>query len=176
MKSPLSHLAIALASTVLLGVAYGFWYAAVANKSREIASLQDQITTTVETVSRIAAARASLAQVASDEKRVQSYFVSEGGVVSLIKTLEAQGASQGVEVGVRSVSSGGTPARPTLQLALTIKGTFDATMRTVGAIEYAPYSLSIASLTVGQDAKDAWHADMNIVVDSLVSPTTKQKP
>ncbi len=174
MKSPLSHLAIVLSLTLLLGVAYGFWYVAVADKSREVADLQDQITTTVETVSRIAAARASLAQVANDEKKVQGYFVSEGDVVSFIKVIEAQGAAQDTEVSVRSVSAGGTQAHPTLQLTLTLKGAFDAVMRTVGAIEYAPYSISIVSLTIGQDAKDAWHADVNLVVDSLATTATKK--
>lgn len=170
MKSSLSHFLIALAVCVGTLTSYGIWYSTVSNKSTEVASVQNQIIIATENASRIAAARAALAEIAGDEAKVQSYFVSEAGVVGFINTLEALGVSQKATVSVLSVATGGSPTRPTLQLALSVKGSFDAVMRTVGAIEYSPYDLSISTLSVGQDAKDSWHATLSLTVGS-VPPT-----
>lgn len=88
---------------------------------------------------------------------------------------------------VLSVSTSGTVAQPTLAFTLTVKGTFDAVMRTVGSIEYAPYDLSITALTIAQDDKNSWHADLKLSVGSVsaaraatstpkVSPVTALTP
>ncbi|MFA6519368.1 MAG: hypothetical protein WCT41_00895 [Candidatus Paceibacterota bacterium] len=167
MKSPFSHIMIAVAVCIAAIAGYGMWYAAISAKSASVAALQNQIDTKTETVNRIAAARATLANVASDESVVQNYFVPEAGVVSFIDALETSGKTLGSTVSVQSVGTSGTPAKPSLELALSVKGTFDAVMRTVGSIEYAPYDLSISSLTITQDDKNIWHADLKIVVGSV---------
>ncbi len=167
MKSPSLHLALALAVCLVTIAGYGFWYSAVSSKSAEVAGLQDQITTESENLSRIASARVALAEIAGDEKTIQGYFVSEADVVSFINDLEQRGLAEKAVVHVLSVSKGGSAAHPALLVALTIKGTFDSVMRTVGDIEYAPYALSISSLSVGKDDKNAWHADLNVTVGSV---------
>lgn len=167
MKSTLAHLAFASAACVAVLAGYGFWYAATAAKSVEVAELQSQIDAKTEAVSRMATTRAALAEIAGDESVVRGYFVPETGVVAFIDDLEARGRALGAAVSVLSVSTGGGGAEPTLQFALSVKGTFDAVMRTVGAIEYAPYAISISALSVGQDAKDLWHADLKLRVASV---------
>ena len=171
MKSPFTHLMFASAACLVVIVGYGFWYAATAAKSVEVTSLQSQIDAKTEAVSRMATTRAALTEIAGDESVVQSYFVPETGVVTFIDDLENRGRSLGAEVSVLSVSTGGISTRPVLHFALSVKGTFDAVMRTVGAIEYAPYAISVSALSVSQDAKDSWHADLKLRVAS-VSPTT----
>lgn len=167
MKSPFSHIMIAAVVCIAAIAGYGMWYAAISAKSASVAALQNQIDTKTETVNRIAAARATLANVASDESVVQNYFVPEAGVVSFIDALETSGKTLGATVSVLSVGTSGTPAKPLLELTLSAKGTFDAVMRTVGAIEYAPYDLSISSLAVVQDDKNIWHADLKVTVGSV---------
>ena len=96
-------------------------------------------------------------------------------MVAFINDLEARGRVQGVAVNVLSVSAGGETKQPTLTLVLTVQGTFDAVMRTVGAIEYAPYALSISGLSLGQDGKDikdSWRADLKLRVGSLSANAT----
>lgn len=167
MKSPFFHFFGALVLCMVVLIGYGVWYAAIAAKSAAVADLQNNIDAKTETVSRIAAARATLAGIASDETAVQSYFVPETGVVAFIDALEARGRAQGVVVNVLSVSAAGTPREPSLALSLTIRGTFDAVMRTVGSIEYAPYALSVSTLSLAKYDKNDWQADLTLLVGSV---------
>ena len=151
MKAPFFHLVVALPVCVIVLIGYGVWYAAVSAKSAEVVELQRAIDTKTETVNRIAATRATLASIADDETIVRGYFVPETGVVSFIDELEARGEERGTAISVLSVStSGAGAARPMLVLALSVKGTFDAVMRTVPpkrATASAIRSSSVATTT-----------------------------
>ncbi|MDE1925494.1 MAG: hypothetical protein KGH79_04985 [Patescibacteria group bacterium] len=176
MKSILSHIILVGLLCVMLLTGYSVWYVIVEKKSVAVADLESQISAKTQTESRINAIRASLAEIAGDEASLQSYFVPETGVVSFIDDLEGRGKALGTTVNVLSVSAGGTTALPSFTLALSIDGTFDAVMRTVGAIEYAPYDLSISTLSVAQDAKNKWHADLNVSVGSMIANTATSTP
>lgn len=172
MKSTLIQLILALVVCAAALVGYWVWYGAVTAKSTTVAMLQSQIDTKTKVVNRTATTRSALADIAGDEAAVQNYFISETGVVAFIDGLEALGRVNGATaVNVLSVSVGGASAQPTFTFALSIKGTFDAVMRTVGAIEYAPYAISISSLSVGQDAKNNWHADLTFFVGANAART-----
>lgn len=176
MKSPLLHLIFASLACALMLVGYGVWYAAVEAKSVAVANLENQISTKTETESRITSTRASLAEIAGDEATLQSYFVPETGVVAFIDHLDTQGKTLGATVSVLSVATSDAGARPELTLTLTVKGTFDAVMRTIGAIEYAPYDLSISRLSLQQNAKNKWHADLNLHVGSVSANVVASTP
>lgn len=167
MKSPLAHAVLSLFMSAAILAGYAAWYGAVSNKSLEVANLQSQITAASETMSRIASARAALAEIADDEMRVRSYFVPEAGVVAFINDLEARSLTQGSAIDVASVSTGGSTARPALVFSLTIRGTFDSVMRTVGSIEHAPYDILVSSFSIGQDTEDAWRASLGLRVGSV---------
>lgn len=169
MKKPITHLIIALAMGGGALLAYGTWYSTITAESAVVATLGNQINVSTETASHVASVRMALTEIASDETSIQGYFVPETNVVGFIDGLEARGQAQGATVKILSVSAGSVNARPTLTFALTVNGTFDAVMRTVGAIEYAPYDLSISSLALGQDAKNSWHADLNLLVGSTLA-------
>ncbi len=171
MKPPFTHISVASVICVAVLAVYGMWYNTISTKSAAVVALQNTIDTKNETASRIAAARATLAGIANDEQTVRGYFVAETDIVSFINSLEALGKVLGATVNVLSVSTAGTTSRPVLSLTLSVAGSFDAVMRTVGAIEYAPYDLSIAKLAVVQDDKNSWHADMTILVGSV--PTVR---
>ena len=177
MKSSLSHFFIALVTGIAVFVGYGVWYAVISEKSTAVAGLQNQIDTKTETAGRVASARAAISEIAGDEATVQNYFVPKNGVVSFINGLEAQGQANGsAAVSVLSVSTGSKGTHQTLILSLTIKGTFDAVMRTVGAIEYAPYDLSISSFSLVQDTKNSWNANLGLIVGSTNSETATTTP
>ena len=176
MKSPLMHAILAYSVCIVMIIGYGFWYTVIGAKSTAVANLESQIVTKTDTMSRIASARASLAEIAGDEASMQSYFVPETGVVAFINNLEAQGHTQGATVSVLSVSTSDAGTQPTLTFTLTIKGTFDAVMRTVGAIEYAPYDLSISTLSLGQESSNSWHADLNLLVGSVPAGVATSTP
>ena len=165
-----------LVVTAVVCTGYAFWYLTVSGKSKEVAGLQHQITTANETMNRIASARAALTEIAGDEMKVRSYFVPETSIVAFINDLEARGSAQGTTIDVASVSTGGTPSRPALLLSITIKGTFDAVMRTVGSIEYAPYDISIATISIGQEVENAWRASLTLKVGSVSTKTATSTP
>ena len=175
MKSSFIQFTIAFAVCVSALVTYGFLYAAVSAKSVVVANLESEIAMANEATSRAASMRAAMTKITSDEAAIQSYFVPEIGVVTFITDLEARGRLQSAAVNVLSVSAGGEAKQPTLVLTLTINGTFDSVMRTVGAIEYAPYALSISGLSLGQDGKDGWRANLKLRVGSL-SANTATRP
>lgn len=172
MKSPLIHFLGALVFGLAVTGCYGVWYNVVSNKSQQVADLQAQIDDANKNVNRIASARAALAEIANDEVNVQSYFVPEAGVVTFINNLEQLGSAQKAAVKVLSVSTSGSTTQPTLLLTLSVTGTFDSVMRTVGAVEYAPYDLSITRLAVAQVDKDSWQASLSLTVGSAPAAAT----
>ncbi len=174
MKSSLTHLVVVLVICVCSAGGFWFWYTSIVEKSIEATILQGQINAKSGAISRITTARTVFAEIANDEAAVQSYFVPETGIVAFIDTLEGRGRSLGTEVSVLSVSTGGDLMHPTLDLTLSIKGSFDAVMRTVGSIEYAPYASSISSLLVGRDVKEAWIANLKMRVASVPSEGSKK--
>ncbi len=172
MKSLTSQLGAAFLVCVIAIIGYGFWYAAIEAKSTAVATIENQILTRTETASRIASVRTSLAEISGDEASVQNYFLPETGVVSFINNLEDQGKKQGSSVSVLSVATNTIAGQSVLAFTLSIKGTFDAVMRTIGNIEYAPYDLSISTLAISQDGKNGWHADLTFLVGSSPTATT----
>lgn len=171
MKSPLTHFILALIGSLSVAAWYVSWYSTVSQKSSDVVNLQNQITAASDNMSRIASTRATLAQIADDEADIQNYFVSDANIVSFINELEALGSEEGAVVSVVSVSKGGSRTLPKLLLTLSVDGTFDAVMRTVGAVEYAPYAISVSMLSVARGVKGGWHADFHITVDSLPAAT-----
>lgn len=175
MKSPLFHFILALCICVIAFISYGYWYAIVGAKSVAVASLGDAVVIKTETANRAASLRASLADIADDEATIQSYFVPETGIVAFIDSLQARGTEQGATVTVLSVSASTATTEPSFVLSLSIDGTFSAVMSTVGAIEYAPYALTVSSLSVTKN-KDEWHANLNLIVGSTATQSTNNIP
>jgi len=176
MKSLFLHLIIALIVCVLALAGYGMWYSFISAKSASVTALQNKIDAQTEAVSRMNTTRAAFSEIAGDEAIVQSYFVPETGVVAFIDGLEARGRALGTTMNVLSVSTENSSTQPVLVFDLVVKGTFDAMMRTIGIIEYAPYAISIAALSVGQDTKDNWHANLKLLVGSVPGKTTTSTP
>lgn len=167
MKRSSTRAIVSLAICICAIIAYGIWYSFVETKNIIVAELQNQIDIKKETAGRVSFARQALSEIAGDEAIVQSYFVPETGVVSFIDNLETLGRLQKATVDVLSVSKENAKARPTIVLTVSIKGTFDAVMRTIGSIEHSPYDVSIPSLSVGKDEKNTWYADIKMLVGSI---------
>ncbi len=172
MKTSLIHFSIALIIFIATFSVYGFWYSAIAKKSATVAMMESQIKTKIESASRIAAARVALVDISGSEAKMQSYFVSESEIVAFINDLEARGRAQGTSVAVLSVSTASEDANQALTITLKVRGTFEAVMRTLGSIEYAPYYLRIRTLSLGLETKNGWNVDLSIVVGSTAPLAT----
>lgn len=170
MRSPSIQLALAAVVCVATIAGYWFWYGVVTATSASVTALQGRIDANVDTENRRASARAALVDIADDEAAMRAYFVSETGIVAFIDGLEALGRSVGnTTVSVLSVSASGIGEQPALKFSLLVKGTFDGVMRTVGAIEHAPYAISVSSLSVVQNAKNDWQANVVFLAGGATS-------
>ncbi|MBU6214792.1 hypothetical protein KGM48_03055 [Patescibacteria group bacterium] len=176
MKSFLAQGIIAL--LVCGGAAIGFWvwYGMIEAKSASVAALEQQIQQDADTESRVAAARASLAEISQDEANIRSYFISEVDVASFNDALETQRHAPGATVKVVSVSRGGPGAQSTLLFSLSIDGAFDAVMRTIGMIEYAPFAVTVSGLNLAHadttGKTSLWHADLSLIVNTVSASST----
>lgn len=170
MKSPRNQLIVAFAACTVALASYSAWHVLIANKSSAVARLENEIEIKTRAEDRIASARAALAKVAADEALMESYFVSETGVVEFINDLEARGAALGATVKVLSVAEDTANAYRALTFVLSIEGTFDAALRTIGSIEYSPRHLRISALSLAQnqDSRGGWRADLRLVVGSAL--------
>lgn len=146
-RSSLIQLAIALAVLASVFGAYAFWYSLVGKSSVEAAALSEEIRTKSQDSARVAAAKVALESLAEDEAAMRAYLVREKDIVPFLSTLEDTGTSLGAGVEVISVSADSKSERSHIQLSLKITGSFDAVLRTLGAIEYGPYDSAIQSVT-----------------------------
>lgn len=176
MRSSLLHLSVWILICIVMIVGHGFWYSIIVNKNSTVASLQNQIDTKTETAKRVISERTALSEISSYESVVQNYFVPETRVVSFIDELETRARAQSAVMKVLSVSVGDAKKRPTLVFSVTVSGAFDALMRTLGVIEYAPYDISISKLSIVKDGRNDWHANMELIVGSMPSSPTTKKP
>ncbi|MES2931755.1 MAG: hypothetical protein V4682_03625 [Patescibacteria group bacterium] len=160
----ISLIQLAIALVIFAGVlgAYGFWYSLVGKSSVEAAALTEEIRTKSQDSARVAAAKVALESLAEDEAAMRAYLVREQDIVPFLGTLEDTGATLGSSVQVVSVSAESKGERSQLLLSLKITGSFDAVLRTLGAIEYGPYDIAIQSVTFDtapvEGAASAWTA------------------
>ncbi len=176
MKNHLFHLAIALVFLVVALGVYGLSYAMLRTESATVAGLKSQIDAKATIASHVASARAMLAVTASDEATIHSYFVPENGIAAFIDGLEAIGKARGASVDVLSVSAGTGGEQNAFFLELTVTGSFDAVMRTVGSIEYAPYDITVTQLSLSRQSSGGWLANMNLSAGSIVATSTADTP
>lgn len=174
MTKTLITLSIVILVCVATLVGYGVWYRVVVDRSAQVAIVERQVAEKSQDATRTDALRAILAEIEGDEALVQGYFVSEDRVAAFIDGLEARGRALGAGVVVSSVANADTEGHTALALVLVVSGSFEAVMRTVGAIEYAPYDLTITSLILTHEPKGGWRADLKLTVGSAprVAPAT----
>lgn len=148
MTYPFFRLSAMLIVLAVVMFAYGAWYRAIANESEHSAALSLEIETKAAARNRTSALRETLGKLASDEALVAKYFVSSDTVVSFLEELQRHGTEAGATVDVLSVSSESDDEQQVLRVTLHIAGSFRGVMNAVGRIEYAPYDLSVQTLSL----------------------------
>lgn len=170
MKNAYIHLAAAFLLLLVVSAAYFFWYR-VLDAKRVLAAQEASELATIEANTALAsAATAQLSSLGADAAAVNGYFIDSANVVPFLETLQDTGSRLGASINVQSVTAK-TEGHPHLDLALTISGPFAAVARTVGAIEFAPYDVTVTSLsmTAGSDEAGGWNAVMAFSVGTSSS-------
>lgn len=174
MKNATLTLVIAIIAVCAVLGGYFFWYQSVVQESVQVIVLERQIAEYSADASRTDALKATLSEIENDERLVQGYFVSEDRVAAFVDDLEARGRSLGATVVTTSVANADTPEHSAIAVALVITGSFDAVLRTIGSIEYAPYDLMVSSLLFTREVpKPGWRADLKLVVGSAPAPSNQ---
>jgi hypothetical protein len=163
IRSPYIYFLGSLMLILGVGTAYGFWYHTVIHESARLAVLTERVDARGNNTQQSIASKAALHALFSNEEAIAGYFLSADDVVSFLERLEKIGQSLGSTVSVASVSNtpavaaDGSALPDRLVLSLTIKGSFEGVMKTVGAIEYGPYDISITNLTLGSSFDEKKH-------------------
>jgi hypothetical protein len=134
-----------LAGVIALNVV---WYGTITNESAQATQIAGEIKAKTDDTARAAAAKVELAALSTDQSSLQQYFVSTSNVVPFLEQLQSAGSYLGSKVQIASVSA--TPGTPygQLSLSLSIAGSFNSVMRTLGSIEYGSYDTEISSLSL----------------------------
>ncbi len=163
-----SHLTLSFVFLVL--VAAGYWYAyfSVSRESIKAAEISVSIASLTQTAERTEAVNQALVELGGSEEVVENHFVSDDNIVGFLEEMQKLATSLEAGMDVLSVAAGKDAARPTLTVSLRIQGSFSAVMRTLGALEYAPYALTVSSLNMSENAdeKMPWSAGVTLTIGS----------
>lgn len=145
---PFIPLAISAAILIGAGALYGVGYYTLNNLTKKAASLESDIQTKTALLNRATRARTQLTSLESEEATINQYSVGKEQVVSFLEAVEGGGRALGSHVDVLSVNDQVVDGHSRISLSLSITGSFDAVMRTLGAIEYSPYDGVIESVNL----------------------------
>jgi Tfp pilus assembly protein PilO len=174
---PFIPLIVAAAVLVGAGAVYGFAYYSLDSLQAKSAALENDIQTKSTLLKRATRARSELSSLESQEARINQYSVDRKDVVAFLEAVEGGGKGLGSTVDVLSVSDQTVEGHGRIALALSVVGSFDAVMRTLGAIEYSPYDgvIENVSLDGSGGGGKVWSASVSYSV-GLRSTSTPQKP
>lgn len=172
MKPSTLHLAIAVILALAALGGYFFWYGYVQQLSRDAVSLASDISAKDAARVRAASARSAEADLASQEAFLSSHLVATADIVSFLEGLEKTGRTFGAAVHVASVSDTAKSADGRISLSLSVDGSFDAVMRTVGAIEEGPYAMTVQDLSLNTADGSSWTATGTFLAGTALASTT----
>ncbi len=166
MNTSFIHLGIAALVLVLAAGGYALGFHMVSEAKAEATTLAGEIAAKEAAQARGAGARARLLEVASDETFLASHFVATADIVSFLEDLEGAGDAFGAVVSVASVSGDEANQGGRITLSLSIRGSFDAVMRTLGVLEHGRYVLSSRDLVWSGGAEGEWAVTGTFVAET----------
>ena len=173
-----THVVLALLLLAGAFTAYGFSYHIVDKKSADAAAAEASIKAKAEEATRAQEAQNQLAGLEDDEAQISQYFVATRDVVPFLTNIESIGRTFGTKVNVVSVSAAQGKPHGHLILSVSITGSFDNVLRTVGALEYAPYDIALQSLSLdttggAAGAAHEWSAAATFTVGTNDATSTR---
>lgn len=169
MSRSLAQLLVALGVLAVVSGLYALWYYEVQREARKSGELQTQIQTTIESAVTAAETSDTLASLAADEAAIEGYRIKLADIVTFLERIEGTGRVLTSAVEVISVADKpGNDGR--MLITVRVIGSFDAVLRTLGAIEYGPYDSKITNLTFDTPRNGgAWTAvvALSVAVDGV---------
>ena len=102
-KTQIRTVVAAIVALAFLG-AYATLFMVIKNKNNRISELRNQVDIEIRKDQRLHSIKQLIADLDKDIEQIDTYFVSEDGVVDFLERLESVGSTSGISVGVNSVS------------------------------------------------------------------------
>lgn len=172
---PFIPLIVALGILIAASAFYGFAYHELQVSKVKAADLALKLNSRTTELARLADARAALTTLAADEQSLSQYSIQKSAIVPFLEQIQSVGKPLGATVDVLSVADEKSAGHSRVSLSLTISGSFDAVVRTLGAIEYAPYDAVVSNATLDTVGESkVWTAA--VIYSVGVSTSTPSKP
>ncbi len=142
------HFVISLILLIGVGVAYYFWFYYVSSLSDRASALSNEIELKTEDSAQSVQAKNALASLSASETSIDTRFITSANIVPYLESVQETGKDLGSTIKVASVAEKDGMPVGTLSLTLTITGTFDSVVRTIGVLENATIDTSLTSLTL----------------------------
>ena len=152
-RSPYIHILLAAFVLFIALSAYGVWWSRVSSTSAEASQIKQEVRKLGDEGGRTSSIRRALEELGIQEAELYQHFVGKDTIVQYLEEVEGTAESLGASAEVVSVTD--TEKSPRISISLRITGSFDAVMRTLGAIEYQQYDTTIVSLTLDTPPSDS---------------------
>jgi hypothetical protein len=181
-KTPYSP--IIVASIILLASvgAFALEYYVLSNGEVQLTDITKQIKDKKFEIEKADQARNALTSLDANEALVKSYVLRKDNIVPFIDLLQSTGKEVGASVQVLSVTDDKSTGHARVVISLTVNGSFDAVMRTMGILENGPYDTELTNLALDSAATSTrgtqlWSANtaLSVGIDQTV-PATPTKP
>lgn len=161
-----AYIPLGIAILIFIGslALYGIGYSLLSKESERSSKLATQAAQKSTELERVARAHVALSTLQGDETNLDQYAITKSGVVPFLESLQATGRPLGATVNVISVADQKDGKHDRIALSLSITGTFDAVMRTLGTIEYGPYDGVITRVSFDSAGKGQWTATLTYSV------------
>jgi hypothetical protein len=141
---PLIIASLLLAAAIGL---YAFGYFTLLANTAKATTLATGVATKTAQLERITQAHAALDTLSNDEATLRQYSIGKEAIVPFLETLQTSGRTLGTKIDVLSVQDEKDGKHVRVALSLSITGSFDAVMRTLGSLEYSPYDGVLRNLS-----------------------------
>lgn len=147
MKSARLHLIVSAILALAAIAAYGAWYMFVQQGSQETATLSNELAGKEATHAHAQVSKGQEVVLADKQAFTATHLLATADAVSFLERLEGTGRTLGAKVSVASVDDAHKDSG-SLDISLSISGSFDAVMRTLGAIEHGQPAAVAKSMTL----------------------------
>jgi Na+-translocating ferredoxin:NAD+ oxidoreductase RnfG subunit len=167
-------LAIVGMVSVGMSAAVYFWlFAKVQDTVAQAARTTEEAQVLTITNDRTQTVRRIVRDIQQERNELNTYFVTEDGIVTFLEDVENLTADTGAEVRVQSVAEGSPIDKDgmvaSLQVTIALQGTFQEVFHSLALLEKFPKAMTMREVRIIQNPTEArmWKAEVNIYVTKI---------
>jgi len=151
---------------------YGGLFIIIKNKNNEISLLQNQVDIAIRKDERLYSMKQLVVDLGTELDQIDTYFVSQDGVVDFLENLEALGSIAGVPVDVNSVSvekqDNDALSYESLQVEFVARGSWSSIVQLISLLETYPLGITVKKMQLEQlTDSNSWLARVSFTVLKL---------